>query len=418
MANKNELEVKIKIEGEQWKKCLDKALKEATKNVKIDGFRKGKAPKDTVIKKYGQGNIWIDAADLCVQDAYRQMLDEKKDLEIVARPDGTISAVNDDYVEFTFTLTLKPEVKLGKYKGLKIEKDKVKVTDKEIEDSLNSMRQRFAEVVTKDGQVEENDTVIIDFEGFKDGEPFEGGKGENYSLTIGSNTFIPGFEEQIIGMKKGEEKEIVVTFPDDYHAEELKGQPAIFKVKLHEIKETKLPELNEEFFEDLDYEGVKDEASLKKVLKDNILARKEREADNKYLDQLLDECIKNMEVDIPHIMIHEEIDRMLAQYEENLKMQGLTLEQFYQFTNSDEEALKNQMHEEAEKRVAIRLLLEAIIKEEKIEVTKEETEKELEELLKQYQMEKEDFLKATGGLEMVKYDLKVKKAFDIIKGEK
>ena len=346
------------------------------------------------------------------------MLDEKKDLEIVARPDGTISAVNDDYVEFTFTLTLKPEVKLGKYKGLKIEKDKVKVTDKEIEDSLNSMRQRFAEVVTKDGQVEENDTVIIDFEGFKDGEPFEGGKGENYSLTIGSNTFIPGFEEQIIGMKKGEEKEIVVTFPDDYHAEELKGQPAIFKVKLHEIKETKLPELNEEFFEDLDYEGVKDEASLKKVLKDNILARKEREADNKYLDQLLDECIKNMEVDIPHIMIHEEIDRMLAQYEENLKMQGLTLEQFYQFTNSDEEALKNQMHEEAEKRVAIRLLLEAIIKEEKIEVTKEETEKELEELLKQYQMEKEDFLKATGGLEMVKYDLKVKKAFDIIKGEK
>ena len=418
MANKNELEVKIKIEGEQWKKCLDKALKEATKNVKIDGFRKGKAPKDTVIKKYGQGNIWIDAADLCVQDAYRQMLDEKKDLEIVARPDGTISAVNDDYVEFTFTLTLKPEVKLGKYKGIKIEKDKVKVTDKEIEDSLNSMRQRFAEVVTKDGQVEENDTVIIDFEGFKDGEPFAGGKGENYSLTIGSNTFIPGFEEQIIGMKKGEEKEIVVTFPDDYHAEELKGQPAIFKVKLHEIKETKLPELNEEFFEDLDYEGVKDEASLKKVLKDNILARKEREADNKYLDQLLDECIKNMEVDIPHIMIHEEIDRMLAQYEENLKMQGLTLEQFYQFTNSDEEALKDQMHEEAEKRVSIRLLLEAIIKEEKIEVTKEETEKELEELLKQYQMEKEDFLKAVGGLEMVEYDLKVKKAFDIIKGEK
>ena len=417
MANKNELEVKIKIEGEQWKKCLDKALKEATKNVKIDGFRKGKAPKDTVIKKYGQGNIWIDAADLCVQDAYRQMLDEKKDLEIVARPDGTISAVNDDYVEFTFTLTLKPEVKLGKYKGLKIEKDKVKVTDKEIEDSLNSMRQRFAEVVTKDGQVEENDTVIIDFEGFKDGEPFEGGKSENYSLTIGSNTFIPGFEEQIIGMKKGEEKEIVVTFPDDYHAEELKGQPAIFKVKLHEIKETKLPELNEEFFEDLDYEGVKDEASLKKVLKDNILARKEREADNKYLDQLLDECIKNMEVDIPHIMIHEEIDRMLAQYEENLKMQGLTLEQFYQFTNSDEEALKDQMHEEAEKRVSIRLLLEAIIKEEKIEVTKEETEKELEELLKQYQMEKDDFLKAAGGLEMVEYDLKVKKAFDIIKGE-
>ena len=417
MANKSEKEIKIKVEGKEWKDCLDKAIKEASKKVKVDGFRKGKAPKDIIIKSYGQGNIWLDAADLCIQDAYAKMLDENKDLEIVARPDGSISAVTDDYVEFTFTLTLKPEVKLGKYKGLKVKKDEVKVTDKEVEDSLETMRKRFAEVVTKDGKVENGDTVIIDFEGFKDDVPFEGGKGENYSLTIGSNTFIPGFEEQLIGMKKDEEKDVIVTFPEDYHEESLKGQPAIFKVKVHEIKETKLPELDDNFFEDLAMDDVKDEKSLKKVLKENIMARKEREADNKYLDQLLDECIKNMEVDIPHIMIHEELDRMLSQYEENLKMQGLTLEMFYKFTNSDEEALKEQMHEEAEKRVAIRLLLEKIIEVEKIEVTKEEAEEELNKLLEQYQMEKDELLKQTHGMDMIEYDVKVRKAFDIIKGE-
>ena len=417
MANKNEKEIKIKVEGKEWKDCLDEAIKKASKKVKVDGFRKGKVPKDLVIKNYGQGNIWLDAADLCIQDAYSKMLDENKDLEIVARPDGTISAVTDDYVEFTFTLTLKPEVKLGKYKGLKVKKDEVKVSSKEVEDSLESMRKRFAEVITKDGKVENGDTVIIDFEGFKDDVPFEGGKGENYSLTIGSNTFIPGFEEQLIGMKKDEEKDVIVTFPEDYHEESLKGQPAIFKVKVHEIKETKLPELDADFFEDLAMGGVKDEKSLKKVLKDNIMARKEREADNKYLDQLLDECIKNMEVDIPHIMIHEELDRMLSQYEENLKMQGLTLEMFYKFTNSSEEDLKEQMHSEAEKRVAIRLLLEKIIEVEKIEVTKEESEEELNKLLEQYQMEKDELLKQTHGMDMIEYDVKVRKAFDIIKGE-
>ncbi len=417
MANKNEKEIKIKVEGKEWKDCLDEAIKKASKKVKVDGFRKGKVPKDLVIKNYGQGNIWLDAADLCIQDAYSKMLDENKDLEIVARPDGTISAVTDDYVEFTFTLTLKPEVKLGKYKGLKVKKDEVKVSSKEVEDSLESMRKRFAEVITKDGKVENGDTVIIDFEGFKDDVPFEGGKGENYSLTIGSNTFIPGFEEQLIGMKKDEEKDVIVTFPEDYHEESLKGQPAIFKVKVHEIKETKLPELDADFFEDLAMDGVKDEKSLKKVLKDNIMARKEREADNKYLDQLLDECIKNMEVDIPHIMIHEELDRMLSQYEENLKMQGLTLEMFYKFTNSSEEDLKEQMHSEAEKRVAIRLLLEKIIEVEKIEVTKEESEEELNKLLEQYQMEKDELLKQTHGMDMIEYDVKVRKAFDIIKGE-
>lgn len=418
MANKCEKEIKIKVEGQVWKDCLEKAYKKASKKVKVDGFRQGKAPKDLVIKTYGQGNLWLDAADLCIQDAYTKMINENKDLEIVAQPEGGISAVDDDYVEFTFKLTTKPEVKLGKYTKFDVKKDKVKVTDEEVLNTLKQMQERYAETVSKDGEVVNGDTVIMDFEGFKDGVAFEGGKGENYSLEIGSNTFIPGFEEQMIGMKKDEEKELSLKFPEDYHVDELKGQDVIFKVKVHEIKETKIPELNEEFFEDLGMEGINDEESLKKQLKENILARKENEAENKYIDELLDKAIENMEVEIPDVMVHDEIDRMLAQYEENLSRQGLNLEQFYKFTNSDEEALREQMHEDAEKRVQTRLLLEAVIEKEKIEVTEDEVEKELDELAKRYNMTKEELTKATGGKDMIEYDLKMKKAIDIIKGDK
>ena len=277
------------------------------------------------------------------------------------------------------------------------------------------MRNRYAESVAKDGEVALNDTAIIDFEGFKDGVAFDGGKGENYSLTIGSNTFIPGFEEQLIGMKKGEEREIEVTFPEDYHSEDLKGQKAIFKVKVNEIKETIVPELDKDFFEDLAMEGIETEEALRNQLEENIKTHKEHHAEDHFINNLLDKAVENMEVDIPEVMVNDELNRMLKQYEENLKMQGLTLEMFYQFTNSDEAALKDQMREEASKRVSSRLLLEAIKDAEKIKVTDEETEKEAEELAKKYNMDKEEFLKLFGGLEMVKYDLEMRKAIDVLK---
>ncbi len=413
--NKNVHEITIKVEGKEWETAKDKAFKEAIKKVKIDGFRPGKAPKEVFLKKYGEEALFLDAADLCLQDAYSKMLDENKDLEIVAQPDVALKGISKESVEFTFTIVTKPEVKLGKYKKLGIEKESTEVTKEEIEQSILEMRNKYAETSVKDGKIENNDVAIIDFEGFKDGVPFEGGKGENYSLTIGSNTFIPGFEEQLIGMKAGEEKEIEVTFPEDYHAEDLKGAKATFKVKVNEVKETIIPELDKDFFEDLGMEGIDTKEALEKQVEENIKAHKEHHAEDHFIDNLLDAAAKNMEVDIPEVMINEEIDRMMKQYEENLKMQGLTLEMFYKFTNADETALREQMKEEATKRVSSRLLLEAIKDAEKIEVSEEEAEKEADVLAEKYNMKKDEFLKLFGGIDMVKYDLEMRKAIDVLK---
>ena len=412
---KNKLEYTIKIEGKEWEEAIEKAFVESNKKAKIDGFRPGIAPKEVFIKKYGDESLWLDAADHVLQSAYTKMLDEHKDLELVAQPDVAIKAISKEYVEFNFILITKPEVKLNKYKKLGVKKEEVKVTKEEIDKAILDMRNKYAENVTKEGTLENNDIAIIDFEGFKDGVAFEGGKGENYSLTIGSNTFIPGFEEQLIGMKNGEEREIKVTFPEDYHAEELKGQEATFKVKLNEIKQVVIPELNKDFFDDLGMEGINDEESLRKQVEENIKAHKEHHAEDHFIDELLEEGIKNMEVEVPDVMIEEELNRMIRQYEENLKMQGLSLAQFYQFTNSDEAALKDQMREEAEKRVKSRLLLEEIAKLEKLEVTDEEAEKEAEDLATKYNMKKDEFLKLFGGIEMVKYDLEMRKAIDVLK---
>ena len=411
-------EVTIKIEGKEWENAMDKAFQKANKKAKIDGFRPGKAPKDIFLKKYGKESLMMDAADLVINDAYLKMLEENKDLEIVAQPELNLKSLDENGVEFIFKLTLKPEVKLGKYKGLKVKKGSTKATEEEIDETIMNMRNRYAENQVKEGPVADGDVAIIDFEGFKDDVPFEGGKGEDYSLKIGSHTFIPGFEEAIIGMKKGESKDINLTFPEDYHSEDLKGQPVVFKVTVKEVKETIVPELSKEFFDDLGLEGVNDEKSLRKQVKENIVARKEMEVENKYIDDLLKEAIKNMQVEVPDVMVSDETDRMLRQYEDNLKMQGLTLEQFYQFTNSDEASLKDQMKEEALNRVKSRLLLEEIAIVEKLEISDKEANEEAEKLAEKYGMKKDEFLAAFGGLEMVKYDSKMRKAIEILKLEK
>ena len=412
---KGEKKVTIKVEGKKWTEALDKSLDKALKTVNIPGFRKGHVPKDVYFKKYGKESLYMEAANISLNDAYLELLTKNKDLEIVAEPAIDIKNVDDKGIEFEFTLTLKPEVKLGKYTGLDVKKDSCKVTKAEIEKTINEMRNRYAENVTKKGNVANGDIAVIDFEGFKDGVAFAGGKGENYSLTIGSNTFIPGFEEQLIGMKKGETKEIEVTFPKDYQAEELKGAKATFKVTVNEIKEVKVPELDKDFFEDLGMEGVDSKEALEAEVKKTIEAQKETNAENKYIDDLLEAAAKNTEVEIPHVMIHEEAHRMVHQYEETLRMQGLTLEQFFEFTHSDEHALMEQMEPEAEKRVKYRLMLEAIAKKENINPTKEEVEAEAERLAKQYEMTKEEFLKAFGGIEMVEYDIKMRNAMETLK---
>ena len=410
--------IEVKIEGKEWQDALDKAFKEANKKAKIDGFRPGHAPKEVFIKKYGEESLFMDAADKALQSAYVKVLEENKDLEIVTQPSVELKNVNKDALELTFKLILKPEFKLGDYKNLKVKKDKVEVTNEEVNSAIDEMKNRYAEVQVKDGKVEKGDTAVIDFEGFKDGVAFEGGKGENYDLEIGSNTFIPGFEDQIIGMSKGEEKDVKVTFPEDYHSEELKGAKATFKVKVNEVKETIIPSLNEEFFKDLNMEGVNDRASLESALKETLAARKEQQAEGEYVDKLLEKLSEQTKIELPEEMIGDEIHRMIHQYEDNLKMQGITLEQFYQFTNSNEDMLKEQMKDEAVKRIKYRLMLEEIIKLEKLTATDEEADKEASEIASKYGMEKEDFLTQFGGLEMIKYDLEMRKAIDVLKGNK
>ncbi len=416
--NKSVKEITIKIDGEAWEKALDKAYKKASSKAKIDGFRPGKAPKSVFLKKYGIESLFFDASEYCIEDAYKKLLDENKDLEIVAQPNVDIKSIDEKGVEYVFKLTLKPEFKLGEYKNLDVKKEKVTVTKEEIKEAVDNMREQYKENIVKEAAIENGDIAIIDFEGFKDDVAFEGGKGENYSLTIGSNTFIPGFEEQLIGMKAGEEKDINVTFPEDYHAEELKGQPVVFKVKVNEVKEIKLPELDKDFFDDLGMEGIDSKESLEKQLKENIKTRKDRDAEDKYIDALLEEIGKNTEIEIPEAMVDEEAHRMVHQFADHIAMQGINIEQFYKLTNSSEEVLKEKYKEDALKRVKNRLIIEEIIKVEKIKVTEKEIDAKVMEIAKKYNMTKEEVINNYGGnTDYIKYDLEVNKVFDIIKGE-
>ena len=414
MSNLKEIEKTV--EGKVWEEAIENAYKKAIKKVKIDGFRPGKAPKNVFLKKYGETNLWIDAADIVLEDAYREVLEDAKDLDIVARPEISLKSIDDKKVEFLFTLTLKPEVKLGKYKKLDVKKEEVKVSKEEVENAIENLRNRYSEMIPKEGKAENGDVAVIDFEGFKDGVAFEGGKGENYSLTLGSNTFIPGFEDGVIGMKIGEEKDLNLTFPKDYQSEELRGKDVVFHVVLNDLKTLSIPELDEDFFEDLGMEGVNSKKTLEDALKENIKVQKETDADNKYMDSLLEEAAKNTEVDIPNVMIEEEIDRMVGQFEERMSMQGISLDNFLKMTGSKLETLREQMKEEAGKRVKFRLMLEEIAKQEKIDISDEEAEKEAQNLADKYKMKIEEFKEAFGGLDMVKYDYKMRKAMEVLKG--
>ena len=411
---KNIHEIKIEIKGDEWAKKLDDAFKKEVKKVKIDGFRQGKAPRNIYEKKYGKASLVVTAVDDSMNEAYQEALKKFNDMPIV-QPTVEIEKADNDGVIYKFTFTTKPEVKINKYTDLGVKKDVVKVTKKDVDNEIENLKKQYADLQVKDGAIEKGDTAIIDFEGFMDGKAFEGGKAENYSLEIGSNSFIPGFEDALIGLKSGDEKDIDLTFPKDYHAEDLKGKPVTFKVKVHEVKTKVYPELDEEFFKDLGLDDVKTKEDLEKTIKKAMTDQKEHEAENKYVDELFDALLKETKVEIPHELVHEEIDRMVKDYEERLKMQGLTLEQFYKFTNSNEDALKDQMHEEAEKRVKLRFAIDEIINLEKIDATDEEAEKDAEEKAKKHGMDKDEYIKAFGGLEMLKYDIKVQKVLDILK---
>ncbi len=414
--NKNAKDVVVKIEGESWKKAVDKAFKQKVKDASVPGFRKGKVPRDIFEKKYGKQTLYLPASEYVIDEAYRKALADSK-LEPVARPKVDIKSVDDDKIEFVFTITTKPEVKISNYKGLKVAKEKVKVTKEEIEHELNHILDDYSETRTKEkGKLAKGDIAVIDFEGFNDGVPFEGGKAENYELEIGSNAFVPGFEDQLVGMANNDEKEIKVTFPEDYPHTELKGKEVVFKVKLHEIKEKVTREFDEELFEDLAIEGVDSKEKLEKHIEDEIKAHKEEHAENEYVDKLLEEVAKNVEVDIPEDMVEEEIDRLIERYDQSLKMQGISIDMYYEFTKSTEKDLRATLEKDAYKNTLYRLMIEEIKNEENVTVTDKEVEEEIDNMAKMHKMKKEDILKQIGdNKDIIKYDLEMKATIEKLK---
>ncbi|MGG1027860.1 trigger factor [Bacillus subtilis] len=410
----NEGVLTVEVDAETFKTALDDAFKKVVKQVSIPGFRKGKIPRGLFEQRFGVEALYQDALDILLPVEYPKAVEEAG-IEPVDRPEIDVEKIEKgESLIFTAKVTVKPEVKLGEYKGLGIEKDDTTVTDEDVQNELKALQERQAELVVKEeGAVEEGNTVVLDFEGFVDGEAFEGGKAENYSLEVGSGSFIPGFEDQLVGLEAGAEKDVEVTFPEEYHAEDLAGKPAVFKVKIHEIKAKELPELDDEFAKDID-EEVETLAELTEKTKKRLEEAKENEADAKLREELVLKVSENAEIDVPQAMVDTELDRMLKEFEQRLQMQGMNLELYTQFSGQDEAALKEQMKEDAEKRVKSNLTLEAIAKAENLEVSDEEVDAELTKMAEAYNMPVENIKQAIGSTDAMKEDLKVRKAIDFL----
>ncbi|MEC1540572.1 trigger factor [Bacillus subtilis] len=410
----NEGVLTVEVDAETFKTALDDAFKKVVKQVSIPGFRKGKIPRGLFEQRFGVEALYQDALDILLPVEYPKAVEEAG-IEPVDRPEIDVEKIEKgESLIFTAKVTVKPEVRLGEYKGLGIEKDDTTVTDEDVQNELKALQERQAELVVKEeGAVEEGNTVVLDFEGFVDGEAFEGGKAENYSLEVGSGSFIPGFEDQLVGLEAGAEKDVEVTFPEEYHAEELAGKPAVFKVKIHEIKAKELPELDDEFAKDID-EEVETLAELTEKTKKRLEEAKENEADAKLREELVLKASENAEIDVPQAMVDTELDRMLKEFEQRLQMQGMNLELYTQFSGQDEAALKEQMKEDAEKRVKSNLTLEAIAKAENLEVSDEEVDAELTKMAEAYNMPVENIKQAIGSTDAMKEDLKVRKAIDFL----
>lgn len=411
---KNVLVKTVTIEKEEWEKILDSTFKKHNKDVTIEGFRKGHAPKEMFIKKFGIESLYMDAVDAALPKAYSKVMEEDK-LELACEPKIDVKGIDAEHVEFEFTIITKPEVKLDKYKKLGVKKEEPKVTKEEIKDEIEHMRGHLAEIVEKSGKVEKGDIAVIDFEGFVDGEAFDGGKGTDYSLEIGSNTFIPGFEDGLIGAETGKEIEVKVTFPEDY-VENLKGKDAVFKVTVKKIKARVLPEINEEFFKDLGYDDVKTQAELEKKVEEHLLEHKKEDAENKYIDELIEAGIKNMKVDINEEIIDEEVSRMVKDLSNRLEAQGIPIDSYLEFTGSSMDKFREQAKPEAEKRIKSRYLLDEIIKKENLTATDEEAKEHAKNQAEKYGCSSEEIIEMYGGMDVVKYDLLIHKAVEVLEG--
>lgn len=413
---KSMMEVKVTFTTEEWKNAQEKALEKLAKNVKIDGFRQGKAPMKMVKSRVGKAAILEEATDVVLKKSYAAILLDNN-IQPVGQPQVQIDELTEDVLKVTVTAPVAPEVTLGQYKGLEVKKGTVKVTKKEIEAELANYQNQFAELVIKEeGTVENGDTAVIDFEGFKDGVAFEGGKAENHSLEIGSGSFIPGFEEQVVGMKVGEEKEIHVTFPEEYQSAELAGQEAVFKVKVHEIKTKVLPDIDDELAKDVNIDGIETLADLETYTKEQIKNKKQTEVESKFSDDIFNAVIENTPLEVPEAMIETETQTMLREVEQNLSQQGLNMELFQQLTGKTMEDMKAEMSEQAEKRVKFNLILAEIAKAENIEISDEEVDDEIKEIATYYGREFDE-VKTIFEAQMgqIKSDLATRKAVQLIK---
>ena len=406
--------VNYKAQKEDWEKAKDQAFKKISPKYKVDGFRKGKAPRN-IFERNFPGQIVMEAADILIDQEYKRILTEGKILPIL-EPKIDVVKVNDDELEVNFSFILEPTVTLGEYKNLEVKKENVKVSKEEVQQKINELLKNYTELVIKEeGTVEEGDIAVIDFEGFKDDVAFDGGKGENYSLEIGSHSFIPGFEEGIIGMKKGEEKDLTLTFPEEYQEESLAGKEVVFKVKVNEIKTKEVPELDKDFFEDLGMEDVKTKEDLEKKMKEEIKVQKEEEAEKKYIDALLEKAVSNMTIELDEEIIEAEAEAMYNDFMNHMSAQGITEELYLKYARTTKEDIVDHMKKEAEVRLKNSYLLNAIIKEEQIEADEKEALAQIKDLAQKYNMTEEDVKSSLGGEDSVKYDIKVRKAIDLMK---
>lgn len=415
MEERNMVKLVIESTSEEFEAGLNKAYNKDKNKITIPGFRKGKAPRKMIEQLYGAEVFYEEAANTIIPEAYSNAAEESG-LDIVSQPKiAVVQLEQGKPFIFSAEVAVKPEVELGAYKGVEVAKADTEVTDADLEEELKKVQDQNSRTVSvEDRAVKDGDMTVIDFEGFVDGVAFEGGKGENYPLTIGSHSFIDTFEEQIIGMNIGDEKEINVTFPEEYHAEELKGKPAMFKVALKEIKEKQLPELDDDFAQDVsDFDTI---AEYKEDLKKTLAERKSNEAKGKKEDEAIAKIVESSKMDIPEAMINTQVNRMVEDFAQRLQQQGLSIEQYFQYTGMTAEKIVEEMKPEAVKRIQTRLVLEAVVKAEDIQVSDEEFEAELQKMADMYKMELTQIKEFMGEYEgkQIRSDIAVQKAVELI----
>ena len=417
LEEKNMVKLVIESTAEEFEAGLNTAYNKNKSKISLPGFRKGKAPRKMIEKMYGAEVFYEDAANSIIPDAYAKAADECG-LELVSQPKINVTQLEagKPFI-FEAVVATKPEVELGQYKGVEVTKADTEATDADVEEELKRVQEQNSRTVAvTDRAVKDGDNTVIDFEGFVDGVAFEGGKGTDYPLTIGSHSFIDTFEDQIIGMNIGDEKEINVTFPEEYHVDDLKGKPAMFKVSVKEIKEKQLPELNDEFAQDVsDFDTI---AEYKDDLKNKIADRKSREAKAKQEDEAIAKIIEDSKMDIPDAMVDTQVNRMVEDFAQRLQQQGLSVEQYFQYTGMTADKIMEEMKPEAVKRIQSRLVLEAVVKAENIETSEEDFEAELKKMAETYKMELDQIKEFMGDYEkkQIKEDLAIQKAIEVITG--